>query len=104
MGNESKETKKVKRPLKVIAVCGVGMGTSQILKMSAEEALKELGIEAEVETCSLSLLTSTHPDVVLVGADLASSVSGIAPVVIPITNFGSTKEIKEKFVQFVDMN
>ena len=34
--------------LKVLAVCGVGMGSSLMMKMTIESALKKLGVKAEV--------------------------------------------------------
>ena len=33
--------------LKVIAACGSGMGSSQIIKMKLEKAFKKLGIDAD---------------------------------------------------------
>lgn len=39
--------------LKVLAVCGNGMGTSMIMKMKVSNVLKRLGIEANVDSCSV---------------------------------------------------
>ena len=39
--------------MKILAVCGMGLGTSLILRMNAEKALKQLGIEADVEVSDM---------------------------------------------------
>ncbi|MFS2294012.1 MAG: hypothetical protein FWJ90_15135 [Actinomadura sp.] len=40
------------RRLEILAVCGVGMGSSLMLKMTAEDALRSLGPDAHVGTPS----------------------------------------------------
>jgi PTS system ascorbate-specific IIB component len=35
--------------MKIIAVCGMGIGTSVLLKMNAEKVLRQLGIDATVD-------------------------------------------------------
>jgi len=42
--------------LKVVAACGVGMGSSLILKMNVEDVLKELNVPATVEHSALQAL------------------------------------------------
>ena len=39
--------------MKVLAVCGSGMGTSMIMKMKVAQVLKKLNIDADVNSCSL---------------------------------------------------
>ena len=34
--------------MKIVAICGVGVGTSGILKVNAERVLDRLGIDADV--------------------------------------------------------
>ena len=40
--------------MKIIAVCGMGIGTSVLLKINAEKVLKMLGVEATVEAADMS--------------------------------------------------
>ncbi|HSV92641.1 MAG TPA: hypothetical protein VLH81_06180 [Desulfobacterales bacterium] len=51
--------------LSVVTVCGVGMGSSLILKMTAEAVFRELGIPVRVENTDLPGLRGMRPDVVL---------------------------------------
>ena len=39
--------------LKVLAVCGSGMGTSMIMKMKVSQVLKKLNVDADVNSCSM---------------------------------------------------
>ena len=40
--------------MKIIAVCGMGIGTSVLLKMNAEKVLETLGVSAEVQAADIS--------------------------------------------------
>ncbi|MDE2409435.1 MAG: PTS ascorbate transporter subunit IIB, partial [Actinomycetales bacterium] len=39
--------------MKIVAVCGAGIGTSVLLKMNAEKVLRTLGLEATVEAADI---------------------------------------------------
>ena len=39
--------------LKILAICGNGMGTSMVIKMKVKKFLNEQGIQAEMDSCSL---------------------------------------------------
>jgi PTS system ascorbate-specific IIB component len=74
-------------PLKVVTVCGVGMGSSLILKMTAEAAFRDLGIAVRVENTDLPGLRGMRPDVVLAQPLHASEIGAAAPVVVEVTDF-----------------
>ncbi|MDQ1563977.1 MAG: ascorbate system component, partial [Actinomycetota bacterium] len=44
--------------MKIVAICGAGIGSSGILKINAERVLGRLGIEAEVTAAHLTSLES----------------------------------------------
>ncbi|MFC4555035.1 PTS sugar transporter subunit IIB [Georgenia faecalis] len=74
-------------PLKVLAVCGLGMGTSLILRMTIETVLQRLGIRAEVDHTDVSAARSTQADV-LVGQGMhTSELDGVAPVCVTVDDF-----------------
>ena len=83
-------------PLKVLAVCGLGMGTSLILRMTAETALKRMGIRSEVTSTDISTARSTTADV-LVGQGMhMSELDGLAPVVVTIDDFIDDVALEER--------
>lgn len=62
--------------MKIVAVCGVGVGTSAILKANAERALDRLGLSADVTASGLAEVAAAAADaqVVLTSTELAAQV------------------------------
>ncbi|GLW63466.1 PTS ascorbate transporter subunit IIB [Actinomadura rubrobrunea] len=75
------------RRLEVLAVCGVGMGSSLMLKMTAEDALRSLGVDARVENTDISTARGMSPDVVIGQGMHTAEIADLAPVVLTITDF-----------------
>lgn len=88
------------RRLKILTVCGVGQGSSLILRMYVEDVLKELGINAEVQTSDVATAKSTPSDLILVSPHLAGNLSGSAAPVRPIKSFTNKEEIREVLKEF----
>ena len=74
-------------PLKVLCVCGLGMGSSLILRMTVETALARMGLPAEIDHTDLSSARSMSPDVVVGQGMHTDELAGIAPVVVAVTDF-----------------
>lgn len=83
-------------PLQVLTVCGVGMGSSLILRMTAEEAFRDLGVRAKVEATDLSSAKGAKPDMILAQGMHAAEFQGAAPVVIAVTNFVDKEALKSQ--------
>jgi len=88
--------KQIKPKFKVITVCGVGMGSSLILKMTAEDAFREAKIDATVEHSDLSSAKTMNADIVIVQSLHAAEVTGFAPIIIVIKNFLDKDFIKQE--------
>ncbi|WP_222851382.1 PTS sugar transporter subunit IIB [Phytoactinopolyspora mesophila] len=84
------------RELKVLTVCGVGMGSSLILRMNAEKALSTLGVSAKVEHTDVSSARSMKADVVIAQGLHTDDLTGVAPVVIPISNFMDVDGLRQQ--------
>lgn len=86
--------------LKVLAACGNGMGSSQIIKMKIEQVLKEMGIEHKVDHASVGEAKSQvkNYDLVLVANQLTGEFQNAPETtkVVGIINLLSAPEIKEK--------
>ena len=91
------------RQLEILAVCGVGMGTSLILKMTAEDALRSLGVEARVENTDVSTARGMTPDVVIGQGMHTREITDLAPVVITISDFldkdGLQAQLRERLTE-----
>ncbi|TNC18032.1 PTS sugar transporter subunit IIB [Georgenia sp. 311] len=74
-------------PLKVLAVCGLGMGTSLILRMTTEAVLSRLGVPAAVDNTDLSAARSTQADVIVGQGMHVDELTGTAPVIVTVDDF-----------------
>jgi len=90
-------TKKgLKEPLTALTICGVGMGSSLILRMTAEKAFEELGVKAKVVATDVGSARSMQPDIIIGQVMHTEEFEGVAPVIISITNFTDHQALKEK--------
>ncbi len=80
------------KKIKILAVCGFGVGSSMILKMKVEEVLKENQIEAEVFTTDVGSATSTPADIIFTSQELEKGIKDKVEIpVIGIKNFVNKK-------------
>lgn len=56
--------------MKILAVCGFGVGSSMVLKMTLEKAVKELGIDAEVKNTDIASAKAEQADIYFTSAEL----------------------------------
>ncbi|AOY56403.1 PTS sugar transporter subunit IIB [Candidatus Rhodoluna planktonica] len=83
--------------MKIIAVCGMGIGTSVLLKMNAEKVLRQLEIDATVEAASVETArNNVDAQIVLTTPDLLPLLAGIKSEVISIDHFFDLEEITAK--------
>ncbi|GLZ08002.1 PTS ascorbate transporter subunit IIB [Actinomadura sp. NBRC 104412] len=91
------------RTLEVLAVCGVGMGSSLMLKMTAEDALRGLGVDARVENTDLSTARGMSADVIVGQGMHTAEMEGLAPIVITVSDFldkdGLQEQLRERLTE-----
>jgi len=84
--------------VKIVAICGAGIGTSGILKVNAERVLNRLGIDATVVACDLDSLTAESDDaqVILTGPEFLTAIGRTFADVIVVENYFDTEELSDK--------
>ncbi len=80
--------------MKILCVCGLGQGTSLILRMNVEEVLKELGIKVDVENTDVSSASSMICDYIVTNAVLSSEITNDTPRIL-VENYFDKEEIKQ---------
>ena len=90
--------------LKVIAACGNGMGSSQMIKMKITKVFKKLGVDVQVDHNSVGAATSmaSNYDAVFVSQNFVNNfanASGKGVKIIGLKNLLSEQEIEEKIVE-----
>lgn len=79
--------------MKILAVCGLGQGSSLILRMTIEDALKKLGIEADVDHMDLGIAQNENADYILTNQELADSMKETKAKVLIVQNFFDINEV-----------
>jgi PTS system ascorbate-specific IIB component len=87
--------------LEIKTACGVGMGTSLLLRMNTEDVLKELNIEAKVEAIDASQARGIRADLILTSPALVETCSGGKAEVRAINSFVNKDEIRQVLQEFV---
>lgn len=87
--------------MNIVTVCGMGMGSSLILKMNIDDILKKNGITAEVEACDLGSVTGRQVDLVVTTNELKSQLEGKGFNIIYLNNVIDKKAIEEKVLEAI---
>jgi PTS system ascorbate-specific IIB component len=85
--------------MKILTVCGLGMGSSLILKMNVEAVLKQHGIQASVEHMDVSSAASASADLVITNAELVDNLRHLSCPLAIVNNYIDSKEIALALVQ-----
>ena len=90
--------------MKIVAVCGMGIGTSVLLKMNTEKVLDQLGVDGQVEAADISAARGSASDanLVLTSAELAEELGQVDAEVVVIDNFFDMEEITAKLKAHVE--
>ncbi len=89
--------------LKVLTVCGAGVGTSTLLRMNIADAFKsyDLPFAVKVENTSLSRAKGTRCDLVVTFESFAEDARKFCPHVVVVKNLMDKQELREKVGAFL---
>ncbi|SHJ88932.1 PTS system IIB component, L-Asc family [Clostridium amylolyticum] len=87
------------KKIKVLAVCGFGVGTSLLLKMNIDDVFKKNGIDADVTNADITTAASCPADIIFTSNELYNQLESKVEIpLIKIDNFMNLDEIEEKGV------
>ena len=87
--------------MKIIAVCGLGMGSSLILKMTLESVMSQLGIDCDIEHWDMGTIKGQVYDLLITTESFRDSFSEISNVVY-VKNIMDASEVKEKISNYLN--
>lgn len=84
--------------MKILAVCGMGLGSGLLLRMQAEKALRQLGVQADVEVADIGTARAlaATADLIITSEELAQQLGTVKPRIVTITNFIDLAEMVAK--------
>lgn len=90
--------------MKMMAVCGSGLGSSFMMEMNIKKVLKTLNVVADVEHSDLGSVTPDVADVFVMAKDIAYSANLPEDKIIIINNIIDLKEIEQKIREYFEKN
>ncbi|MGX6978802.1 PTS sugar transporter subunit IIB [Vagococcus elongatus] len=88
--------------MKILTVCGMGSGSSLILKMNVDSILNDLDITADVEVCDLGSAKGTQADLIISTTGLKNQLEDIPTEKIFITNVINKEELKDALTNYLN--
>ena len=87
--------------MKIVTICGAGIGSSGILKVNAERVLRKLDIEATVIAADVASVQDVASDaqVILTSAEFVEAIGKTFADVIVVENYFDTDELSAKLSQ-----
>lgn len=89
--------------MKILCVCGLGQGSSLILRMNVEDLLKSRGIIADVDNTDASSASFERCDYIVTSHEIAESIRNPTAKMIIVTNYFN-KSIIEKEISGIFEN
>lgn len=84
------------KQLRIMVVCGFGLGSSLILKMTLDEVLQAHQLKTDTFCSDAETAKGQRFDLVLTSAELTRLFAGVAQPVVVISDFLSTEEVATK--------
>ncbi|NIY84339.1 PTS sugar transporter subunit IIB [Vibrio hepatarius] len=83
--------------MKVMVVCGHGLGTSLMMEMSIKNILKELNVDASVDHCDLGSAKGTDCDIFVGTSDITEQLvaQGVDGKIVSLKNMVDKAAMKE---------
>ncbi|BCU82829.1 PTS ascorbate transporter subunit IIB [Polycladomyces abyssicola] len=87
--------------MRILVVCGNGLGSSFIMELNVKKALAELGKEAVVEHTDLATARTEKADLFIGANDIIHSLDDGTRKIIALDNVMNVGEIKEKLTPYL---
>ncbi len=87
--------------INIVTVCGNGIGSSLLLKMKVETIAKEMGLEANVESCDSNAAVGKDADLFVTVKEFKSIFSDDQKVAI-VKSYTNKKKIEEDLVPVLE--
>lgn len=85
--------------MKIVTACGLGVGSSLIMKMTISKVIKKLGIKADVEHWDMGTVKSQNADLIVTTKELAKELNNYSNI-ITMNNIMDEEEAEEKLKKY----
>lgn len=89
--------------LKIITVCGLGVGSSLIMKMTVDSAMRQLGVKCNIEHWDMGTVKGKKYDFIVTTYSFKKNFADQDNVVY-VNNIVDAKEMKTKLEEYLKNN
>jgi PTS system ascorbate-specific IIB component len=82
----------------ILTVCGVGFGTSLLLRMAVEDILADEGIVAKVAAWDSGTAKGQAVDIIICSQDLVSHLEGFRGKIVSVVDITDKATLKERLL------
>lgn len=82
--------------IRILAVCGTGIGTSAIMRGRLQEALDVQGVSYELEVVEASAAADLDADLIFTSDELTDRLVSSSARIVALRNFTSRSEVLQK--------
>jgi PTS system ascorbate-specific IIB component len=83
------------KKVNILTVCGVGSGSSLILRMYTEDVLEDMGLRYTISAGQASEARGTTADIVMCAPEFASVCEGSQAQIVLVKSFTNKDEIRK---------
>lgn len=87
--------------IKIVTVCGAGVGSSMMMRLFSQQILDDEGIEAEVEASDISSVSPNAYDILITTSDFADTLRDSSARIIRIDNMMDKAYLKEQLLKTI---
>jgi len=80
--------------MKILAVCGLGQGTSLLLRMNIEDVLREMKVQADVDHMDVSSAAYERADLIVASPQLAPLLAASKAKVLVVNSYLDKNELR----------
>ncbi|MBF4693990.1 PTS sugar transporter subunit IIB [Fusibacter ferrireducens] len=87
--------------LRILTVCGAGVGSSMMLKVFTQQILKQEQIEASVNATDISSVDPKSADIIITTSDFANVIRNSTCPIIRIDNLTDKVNLKNQLLETI---
>ncbi|HAJ70058.1 MAG: PTS sugar transporter subunit IIB [Tetragenococcus halophilus] len=88
--------------LKIVTICGAGVGSSMMLRVFTQQILEKHNIEAEVDASDIGSVDPSNYDLLITTSDFADSLRNADGTVIRIDNMMDKAYLEEQLLKHIN--
>lgn len=85
--------------IKMLTVCGVGLGSSLVLRMTAQSVAARMGLRAEVEGAELSSAYADDVHVIIGASEDVEHFLGLVPLLVSVDDIADDVTLEARLRQ-----